>query len=377
MKNNSKQTNNHSVTDQSTDLRQRFNDLLPAPHPMARRSFLRSLGMGAALLTPAAGMIAGASRARAAALGSSGATSGDIDIMRFLAAAELLETDLWIQYTELATGNDAYMGAIEAIDDDFPQYIADNTDDELSHATFLNAYIASVGGEPVNLDAFRTLPSSHATGAKQIGRLTNLMNLTVDNSWWIRYRSIQNPDFGATLPQLINIVNRPAIPPHDLPTGSKQIQAIANTAAFHFGTIEQGGSSLYSAMLSKVTDLTVLNIVTSIGGTEVFHFAIWNDGAGNVPAVSVPGLTFPDIGTVFEGDPLRQKSLIMPEPCKFIDASLPLCSIIRPTSAPVAGAMAAATFLTNMGLFIGQSDEFFQTLNDLAAAADAASRICG
>src|SRR5205823_2297778 len=126
------------------------------------------------------------------------------------------------------------------------------------------------------------------------------------------------------------------------------------------------------AMLSKVTDLTVLNIVTSIGGTEVFHFAIWNDGAGNVPAVSVPGLTFPDIEEAFDGDPLRQKSLIMPEPCKFIDASLPLCSIIRPTSVPVAGAMAAATFLTNMGLFIGQSGEFFQTLNDLAAAADAA-----
>jgi hypothetical protein len=183
---------------------------------MARRSFIRSLGLGAALLTPAAGMIAGAGRLRAATLGSSGATSGDIDIMRFLAAAELLEADLWQQYTELANGNDTYKEAIEAIDDDFPQYIADNTDDEISHANFLNAYIASVGGEPVNLDAFRTLPSSKATGAQQIGRLTNLINLTVDTSWWIRYRSPDNPDFGATFPQLINIVNQPAIPPHDL-----------------------------------------------------------------------------------------------------------------------------------------------------------------
>ncbi len=376
MKNNSKQTNNDSVTDQLTDLQHRFTDLLPAPHRLARRSFLRSLGIGAALLTPAASMIAGASRVRGAALGSSGATSGDIDIMRFLAAAELLETDLWQQYTELATGNDAYMAALELIDEDNPQYIADNTDDELSHATFLNAYIVSVGGEPVNLDAFRTLPSSQATGAKQIGRLTNLFNLTVDTSWWIRYRSPQNPDFGATFPQLIEIVNRPAIPTHDLPTGSNQIQAIANTAAFHFAAIEQGGSSLYTSKTQDVTDLTVLRIVASIGGTEVWHFAIWDDLAGNVPAVHVPGLTFPDIGTVFEGDELREKDLIMPEPCQFIDPSLPPCSVIRPTLVQNAGAMAAATALTNSGLFMGQSQEFFQTLNDLAQAADAASRIC-
>jgi hypothetical protein len=376
MKNNSKRTNNDGIINPSTYLQQRFTDLLPAPHPMARRSFLRSLGIGAALLTPAASMIAGASRARGAALGSSGATSGDIDIMRFLAAAELLETDLWQQYTELATGNDAYMEAIEAIDDDFPQYIADNTDDELSHATFLNAYIASVGGQPINLDAFRTLPSSHATGAKQIGRLTNLMNLTVDTSWWIRYRSPKNPDFGATFPQLIDIMNRPAIPPHDFPSGSKQIQAIANTAAFHFGTIEQGGSSLYNAMSVKVSDLTVLRIVTSIGGTEVYHFAIWSDGAGNAPKVKVPGLTFPDIEEEFDGDPLRQKSLIMPEPCQFLDASLPHCSVIRPTAPENAGAVAAVTGLTNSGLFSGQSQAFFQTLSDLAAAADAAYRTC-
>ena len=355
---------------------ERFREMLPAPHPMARRSFLRSLGLGAALLTPAAGLIAGAGRARGAALGSSAATTGDINIMRFLAAAELIEADLWQQYTELATGNDAYREAIEAIDDDFPQYISDNTDDEISHAAFLNAYITSVGGQAVNLDTFRTLPSSHATGARQIGRLTNLFNLNVDTSWWIRYRSPDNPDFGAAFPQLINIVNRPAIPVRDVPSGTKQIQAVANTAAFHFGTIEQGGSSLYDAMSVKVSDLTVLRIVTSIGGTEVFHFAIWNDSAGNVPSVKVPGLVFPDIATLFDGDPLRQKSLIMPEPCKFIDANLPLCSVIRPTSLPQAGAGAAVTALTNSGLFIGQSPAFFQTLSSLAQAADAAFRQC-
>ena len=372
MKNNQIQPNDNVA---SLPGLERFHEMLPPPHPMARRSFLRSLGFGAALLTPAAGLLAGANRTQAAAFGPKTATGGDIDIMRFLAAAELLETDLWQQYSELANGNDTYKEAIEAIDDDFPQYIADNTDDELSHATFLNAYIASVGGEPVDLDAFRTLPSSHATGAQQIGRLTNLMNLTVDTSWWIRYRSPDNPDFGATFPQLINIVNKPAIPPHDLPAGNR-IQAIANTAAFHFGTIEQGGSSLYDTMAVKVTDLTVLRIVTSIGGTEVFHFAIWNDGAGNVPPVHVPGLTFPDIGTVFEGDELRQKDLIMPEPCQFIDSSLPPCSVIRPTSLENAGAMAAVTALTSSGLFIGQSQEFFDTLNALAVAADAPVRQC-
>lgn len=374
MKNNPTPSNNNLAENSFPGL-ERFHDLLPPPHPMARRSFLRSLGLGAALLTPAASIIGSASRARGAALGPSAATSGDIDVMRFLAAAELIEADLWQQYTELANGNETYMEAIEAIDDDFPQYIADNTDDEISHANFLNAYIASVGGEPVNLDAFRTLPSSQATGAQQIGRLTNLMSLTVDTSWWIRYRSPDNPDFGATFPQLINIVNQPTIPSHDLPAG-KRIQAIANSAAFHFGTIEQGGSSLYDTMSLKVTDLTVLRIVTSIGGVEVFHFAIWNDNAGNVVPVHVRGLTFPDIEEAFEGDPLRQKDLIMPEPCQFIDPSLPLCSVIRPTSLELAGAQAAATALTNSGLFIGQSQDFFDTLNGLAQAADAAVRQC-
>ncbi len=194
------------------------------------------------------------------------------------------------------------MEALEAVDDESPRYINDKTDDEISHAAFLKAYIASVGGKPVNLDDYCTLPSSPATGTQQIGRLTNLMNLIVETSWWIRYRSPQNPDFGATFPQFIKIANRPAIPSHDLSMG-EHLQAIANTAAFHFDTIEQGGSSLYDAMSVKVSDLTVLRVVTGIGGAEVFHFAIWSDSAGNVPPVKVPGLSFPDIEEKFEGDP--------------------------------------------------------------------------
>src|SRR6266487_2166504 len=98
---------------------------------MGRRTFMKSMAVAGVSLG-----VAGAARA------DGGITDGDAAILRFLAAAELLETDLWQQYNELASGNDAYMEAIEAIDDDFPQYIADNTDDELSHATFLNAYLA-------------------------------------------------------------------------------------------------------------------------------------------------------------------------------------------------------------------------------------------
>src|ERR1043166_218761 len=134
-----------------------------------------------------------------------------------------------------------------------PQYIHDNTDDEYSHFKFINAYLFSRRLTPVNLDVFRTLPSSQATGAQQIGRLTNLMNLTVDTSWGIRYRKTDNPDFVAELPQFIDIVNRPAIPLQDLPGGSDEVQAIANTAAFHFATIEQGGTSLYATLAPQVT----------------------------------------------------------------------------------------------------------------------------
>jgi len=367
---------NESLNGEPTGL-ESFARLLPAPHPLARRSFLRSLGLGAALLTPLAGALAPTARgAITSGNAPSSLNNGDVAILQFLAAAELLEADLWQQYTELATGNDAYREAIEAIDDDFPQYIADNTDDEISHANFINAFLVSMGADPVNLDVFRTLPSSQATGAQQIGRLTNLMDLDVDTSWWIRYRSQDNPDFGASFPQLITINNRPAIPPRDFASGSRQIQAIANTAAFHFGTIEQGGGSLYTSMAEMVSDLTVLRIVTSIGGVEVYHFAIWSDSAGNVPPVRVPGLIFPDIEAKFEGDPLREKDLIMPEPCTFIDPRLPLCSVIRPSSTAAAGAVAAATGLTKSGLFKGQTPAFFQALNALAAAADAATRIC-
>jgi hypothetical protein len=63
----------------------------------------------------------------------------------------------------------------------------------------------------------------------------------------------------------------------------------------------------------------------------------------------------------------------MARPCKFISASLPLCAVIRPTSTEKGGAVAAATGLTNSGLFNGQSVAFFKALLGLAHEADEAS----
>jgi hypothetical protein len=263
------------------------------------------------------------------------------------------------------------------------QYVSDNTDDEISHETFLNAYLESRGAPPVNLDAFRTLPSSAATSVPQIGRLTNLMQLTVDTSWWTRYRSQRNPDLGATFPQAIpslSVGQHPAIPRNDAELGdpngvTPHIQAIANTAAFHFAFIEQGGSSLYAAMAQKATNLEALRIIVSIGPTETAHFQTWHDKAGNAPAVTDGALVFPDLEAgPFESDELFKKNLIMPEPCEFLSPSLPRCSIVRPTATAHAAMNTVVAFARD-GLFIGQSREFFETLRTLAEQADAARRL--
>jgi hypothetical protein len=205
-----------------------------------------------------------------------------------------------------------------------------------------------------------------------MGRLTNLTALTVDTSWWLRYRSTGNPDFGDIYPQFLNIVKQPAIPLRDN-YSKDEIQAIANTAGFHFGSIEQGGSSLYTSLLPKATNPDVIRILAGIGGTEVAHFTVWHDKAGNAPAVTVGSLVFPDLST-FSGDESKQTNLIMPEPCKFLRADLPACSVIRAGSTENAGAMAAVTALTNSGLFTGQPPAFFSTLMAMAADADKATR---
>jgi Ferritin-like domain len=305
-------------------------------------------------------------------------TKGDAAILRFLAAAEFLEADLWQQYNELAgiqdrevpggSGNDAYTEAVEVLDEDMNQYIHDNTDDEVSHAAFINAYLCAHG------DKFRTLPSSQADGAqKNVGRLTNLMQLSVDTSFWTRYRSdTLNPDLGDSLPQAVPTLavgQHPAIPRDNSDLkDDNHLQAIANTAGFHFAAIEQGGTSLYASLAQRVTSKEVLRILISIGGTEIMHFQTWHDKAGNAPPLTDGGLVFPDLNA--DGE-LTQTNLILPEPTAFLKRKFPPVSIIRPTETKGA-AVGAATALTKSGLFLGQSPEFFAAVTKLAQAADAA-----
>ena len=361
---------------------------------VSRLSFLATgaaAGVGATLLGPLG------KTAAALAQGSGGLTRGDAAILRFLAAAELIEADLWQQYDELGGvngGNPAYQAALENIDSDMPTYIHLNTEDEQSHAAFLNAYLESKGAEPVNLDAFRTLPSSKATGAKKIGRLTSLTSLDVDTSWYTRYRSSTNPDFGATFPQAITIRNQPAIPisdadvppntPAPLPPttpAERRIQAIACTAAFHFGFIESGGPSLYPTLAEKVTDPEVHFVVSSIGPTEAMHFSTWQDDAGNaanapVAPVTDPvtGLTIPNLDENPDAE-LFQANLIFPHPCEFVSSKLPHCAVVRPTLDGDGGAVAAIKAFTADNLFQGQSPAFFRTVTRLAEEADAAQHI--
>ncbi|MDB6065950.1 MAG: hypothetical protein JWR26_2158, partial [Pedosphaera sp.] len=245
----------------------------PATNVLGRRSFMKRLGVAGAAVLPAGALLASPTRARADGRDSR-LTRGDAAILRFLAAAEILETDLWQQYNELALGNEAFQQALAVLDGDMPTYVNQNTRDEFTHQDFINAYLSSKRQKSVSLEPFRMLPSSQATGSnKTAKRLTNLMNLNVDTSWYLRYRMAGNPDFGDSFGQIVNLQNVPGIPNQDLPlptdTNGFQIQFIANVAGFHFATVEQGGSSLYSSFLTKASSLEVLRIVGSIGGTEI------------------------------------------------------------------------------------------------------------
>jgi hypothetical protein len=368
--------------------------------PANRRAFLKNSMVAGAVATVGAGILGSGLPAFAQQTSNAAITKGDVAILQFLAAAELIESDLWIQYAELGgigklppievdpnENLNPYQVALSNLDSDGPQYIASNTLDEVSHATFINAYLESKGAQPVNLSEFETLPGSTARGSSLKPRLTNLMNLNVDTSWYVRYRSATNPDLGATFPQAITLNGVTAIPRTDADydgksnpnfPGNDHIQAIANVAAFHFGQIEQGGSSLYAAMSQKVTNPEVLEITLGIGGDEIAHFLEWVDFAGNgVQAPVAPftdpisGLTFPNFFSPL--NKLIQPSLIFPVPVEF-RPNLPHVSMIRPLTDKFAGAMAAVTGLTASGLFIGQSPEFFSTLNALAEAADTARR---
>jgi len=375
-----------------------------------RRSFLKNIGIAGAALSAGALL---KTEGNAQTTRSTGRLSkGDAALLQFALWAETVESDLWTQYAELGGvgpsgggaaqsteefqgfigGNPAYSLALQNLDGDMPQYITDNTDDELSHAAFLQAFLRSRGEAPVDLEPFRNLPSSQATGARQIKRLTNLMNLNVDLSWYTRYRSGKNPDLGAVFKGPFLIKNQPAIPLNDTDTppstnptipiagrDAERIQAIANTAGFHFAFIEQGGASLYPTLAFKANDPTVLRILVSIGGVEIDHFGLWHDKGANAVAQPlagvvdpVTGLTFPDLNN--PATELTQTNKILPEPCNFISKSLPRCSVIRPTSTQNGGAVATVKAFTEDGLFIGQPAAFFELSMQLAVAADAVRR---
>jgi hypothetical protein len=343
------------------------NEKKPGQPGPSRRSFLnRGAVAGAALGT---GLMLGSERLMAQS--SSKLPAGDVAILKFLAAAELVEDDLWTQYTELAMHNPKFNRALREIDPALIRYIQSDRDDERSHANLINAYLALNGEQPVNLDAFRTLAPSPATGAQNRGRLTNLTNLNVDTSWFNRYRGTANPDLGGTYQQFVTIAGRPTIPVSD-DVDDLTIQAIANSAAFHFCAIEQGGGSLYNALTTKVTNLDVLAILASIGPTEVYHFGVFHTTLENLPGlVTDDGMIFPDLR---ENIDLARTDF--PGPAQFLSTDLPLCSTIRPRSIAQAGAVAAATGLVNSGLFQGQTQQFLDAVVALATAADKATRGC-
>jgi hypothetical protein len=378
-----------------------------SPGEVERRSVLKALGAASAALS--AGVLVGT----AAKAGENGSISkGDAALLRFAAAAEIIESDIWLQYAELGGvqdsdelptlasklipgypskltgGNTAYTNALRVLDMDMPQYISDNTEDELTHEVFLNTYLAFKGADMVNLDKFRTLPSSQATGSnKHFGRLTNLTKLTVDTTWWTRYRSRnKNPDLGDTgfanaIPTLAT-GQHTAIPRTDTDNSADMgnfIQAVANTAGFHFAWIEQGGTSLYPKFAQRARNVEVLRILLSIGGTEISHFQTWHDKAGNAKVLTNVIDPMTHVSVTFDLNAPRfstedfQPNLIMPEPTVFLSRQFPPVSIIRPTETKGA-AMGAVQALTDDGLFIGQTAEFKELLQDLASDADAARR---
>jgi hypothetical protein len=357
-----------------------------------RRGFLKTFGLAGAALSAGALF-----SSRGPAKAADRPPQGDIDILRLLAAAELIEADLWQQYAELGgltpgqlpveadptfKPMNSYQAAFMQLDPDGPQYISANAGDEQSHAAFLNAYLEFVGAEPVDLDQFRTLPSSKATGAQQIGRLTNLTKLSVDTSWYTRYRGAINPDLGGTSPQALPALSAgqfTAIPRTNADFAPRDhVQAIANTAAFHFGFIEQGGTSLYASMSQRVKSPQVLQITLGIGGDEIAHFLEWQDFSGNsvqppIAPLTDPtnGLTFPNFDVLVKGavNPLLQTNLIFPVPCPFIHLKLPHVAVVRPIEIT---AMDAINGFIQDGLFIGQSQAFLAKILDLAQRADAA-----
>ena len=92
-----------------------------------RRSFLKG-GVFASGALVTAGMLGGGSTALAQSADDDNEfTDGDVAILRFLAAAELIESDLWTQYAELGGNTNGalnpYQKALQNLDGDGSQYI--------------------------------------------------------------------------------------------------------------------------------------------------------------------------------------------------------------------------------------------------------------
>ena len=348
--------------------------------------------------------------------GGKGLTKGDVAILRFLQALETVEADLWRQYAELGgavnqpgaspidlpfpTGlAGTYITALQQLDGDMPQYIGDNTDDELTHSSWLNNFLAAKGIESADLKPFKNITPSQVSGVPGDGRLTNLTQLTVDTSWYTRYRSdSQNPDLGGSFPQAVPglfTTPFPAIPRSndDVNGDPNFVQAVANVAGFHFAFVEQGGTSIYPQLAQRVTHPDVLRILLSIGPTEAMHFQTWHDKAGNAVQPPVAPLTatdpvtgnkvsFPNFNdpthTAAQADAL-QTNLIMPEPTIFLNAQFGPISIVRPTETRNAARAAVQGFVDD-NLFAGhgfgtkKSDGFVEKLFALAEEADEARR---
>jgi len=346
---------------------------------------MKRLGVAGAAL-PAGALLTSETRARAEDSGR--ITGGDAAILRFLAAAEILETDLW-QHTPTRLGNESFASPWQVLDGDMPTYVNQNTRDESRIRTSsINIWFpkpACRGSQPFQNPPQQPGDRRHKTAK----RLTNLMNLTVDTSWFLRYRLSGNPDFGTLFPRSSLCKICPAFRTAlALANGRHERirnQLIANTAGFHFATVEQGGSSLYLSFLGKVTNLEVLRIVGSIGGTEIMHFQTWSDKAGNSPMLTDAhgNVVFPQLPTSPDLPKPRQRDRPR-QPRRHQSNHARSVQIHQRASPGVLGDPSVLhapgrrrghhRILQGHGSLQGQSDGFFSMVNELAAEADAAVR---
>ena len=307
-------------------------------------------------------------------------TKSDVTILRFLAAIELIESDLWQQYDELggvAEGaQNPYQLALQFLDDRASRYITENAVDEISHSTYLNAYLESEGADPVNFDRFRSLPGSLSKIAQDTGRLTNLLHLSMDTSWLFHARQMEDSKIDP--PGIVRITNRPAIPHTDADLGNAaRIQEIAKTAALHFGYVEHLVSSLYATFSNKVQRAKVLKVALGIGGNEVAHLLGWMDsGYGSLWAPFQCARALAQIPSSADEATMAARfissGLNFPIPPSPTNEFLAGCATLLPVEARYGGAVDTINLFSQNGIFVGQSPEFLWMLLQMAEDADSA-----